>query len=199
MVLTLRRITVFLVSMMPFFYLLQQVVRLQAGEWNILGPEPGKAIVWFSGSWAFNFLLITLAVTPASQYLQQKWLVVHRRMLGLFIFFYSTLHLFAYFAFLLEWQWRELGKEIIERPYLLLGGVAWLLLVPLTITSTKQWQRRLKRRWKKLHRLVYVIGLLAAIHYLLQIRSSWFEPVLYTVLLLSLLALRLWRYKQRTC
>lgn len=199
MVLTLRRITVFLVSMMPFFYLLQQVVRLQAGEWNILGPEPGKAIVWFSGSWAFNFLLITLAVTPASQYLQQKWLVVHRRMLGLFVFFYSTLHLFAYFAFLLEWQWRELGKEIIERPYLLLGGVAWLLLVPLTITSTKQWQRRLKRRWKKLHRLIYVIGLLAAIHYLLQIRSSWFEPVLYTVLLLSLLALRLWRYKQRTC
>lgn len=199
MVLTLRRITVFLVSMMPFFYLLQQVVRLQAGEWNILGPEPGKAIVWFSGSWAFNFLLITLAITPASQYLQQKWLVVHRRMLGLFVFFYSTLHLFAYFAFLLEWQWRELGKEIIERPYLLLGGVAWLLLVPLTITSTKQWQRRLKRRWKKLHRLVYVIGLLAAIHYLLQIRSSWFEPVLYTVLLLSLLALRLWRYKQRTC
>lgn len=199
MVLTLRRITVFLVSMMPFFYLLQQVVRLQAGEWNILGPEPGKAIVWFSGSWAFNFLLITLAITPASQYLQQKWLVVHRRMLGLFVFFYSTLHLFAYFAFLLEWQWRELGKEIIERPYLLLGGVAWLLLVPLTITSTKQWQRRLKRRWKKLHRLIYVIGLLAAIHYLLQIRSSWFEPVLYTVLLLSLLALRLWRYKQRTC
>ena len=116
MVLTLRRITVFLVSMMPFFYLLQQVVRLQAGEWNILGPEPGKAIVWFSGSWAFNFLLITLAVTPASQYLQQKWLVVHRRMLGLFVFFYSTLHLFAYFAFLLEWQWRELGTEIIERP-----------------------------------------------------------------------------------
>lgn len=199
MVLTLRRITVFLVSMMPFFYLLRQVVRLQAGEWNILGPEPGKAIVWFSGSWAFNFLLITLAITPASQYLQQKWLVVHRRMLGLFVFFYSTLHLFAYFVFLLEWQWRELGKEIIERPYLLLGGVAWLLLVPLTITSTKQWQRRLKRRWKKLHRLVYVIGLLAAIHYLLQIRSSWFEPVLYTVLLLSLLALRLWRYKQRTC
>ncbi|MFC3681725.1 protein-methionine-sulfoxide reductase heme-binding subunit MsrQ [Bacterioplanoides pacificum] len=185
--------------MMPFFYLLQQVVRLQAGEWNILGPEPGKAIVWFSGSWAFNFLLITLAVTPGSQYLRQKWLVVHRRMLGLFVFFYSTLHLFAYFAFLLEWQWRELGKEIIERPYLLLGVVAWLLLVPLTITSTKQWQRRLKRRWKKLHRLVYVTGLLAAIHYLLQIRSSWFEPVLYTVLLLLLLALRLWRYKQRTC
>lgn len=199
MVLTLRRITVFLVSMMPFFYLLQQVVRLQAGEWNILGPEPGRAIVWFSGSWAFNFLLITLAVTPGSQYLRQKWLVVHRRMLGLFVFFYSTLHLFTYFAFLLEWQWRELSKEIIERPYLLLGGVAWLLLVPLTITSTKQWQRRLKRRWKKLHRLIYVIGLLAAIHYLLQIRSSWFEPVLYTVLLLSLLALRLWRYKQRTC
>lgn len=190
MLVTLRRIAIFLVSMTPFFYLLQAVVRLQSGEWDILGPEPGKEIVWFTGTWAFNFLLIALAVTPIKDLLKQKWLLMHRRMLGLFAFFYATLHLLAYFAFLLEWQWQELGKEIVDRPYLLVGMLAWLLLVPLTVTSTKKWQRRLKRNWKKLHKLVYFIGLLAAVHYLLQIRSSWFEPVLYTVLLLLLLAPR---------
>lgn len=190
MVLTLRRIGIFLLSMIPFFYILQAVVRLQGGEWDILGPEPGKAIVWFTGTWAFNFLLITLAVTPVKQYLKQKWVLVHRRMLGLFAFFYATLHLVAYFAFLLEWQWQELGKEIIERPYLLVGMLAWLILVPLSVTSTKGWQRRLKRKWKSLHKLVYFISLLAAVHYLLQIRSSWFEPVLYTLLVLLILAPR---------
>ena len=190
MVLTLRRIAVFLFSLIPFFYLLQAVVRLQSGEWDILGPEPGRAIVFFTGTWAFNFLLLTLVITPAKDMLKQKWLVIHRRMIGLFAFFYASLHLLAYFAFLLEWQWPELGKEIVERPYLLVGMLAWLMLVPLTITSTKNWQRRLKRSWKKLHKLVYFIGLLAAIHYLLQIRSSWFEPVLYTLLLLLILAPR---------
>ncbi|UTW48709.1 sulfite oxidase heme-binding subunit YedZ [Bacterioplanoides sp. SCSIO 12839] len=190
MVLTLRRIAVFLLSLIPFFYLLQAVVRLQAGEWDILGPEPGRAIVFFTGTWAFNFLLLTLVITPAKDMLKQKWLVIHRRMIGLFAFFYASLHLLAYFAFLLEWQWPELGKEIVERPYLLVGMFAWLMLVPLTITSTKNWQRRLKRNWKKLHKLVYFIGLLAALHYLLQIRSSWFEPVLYILLLLLILAPR---------
>ena len=174
MLVTLRRITLFLLALVPFFYLTQAVVRLQLGEWDILGPEPGKAIVWFTGTWAFNFLLIVLAVTPVKDLLKQKWILVHRRMIGLFAFFYTTLHLLSYFAFLLEWQWQELGTEIVDRPYLLVGALAWLLLVPLTITSTRNWQRRLKRLWKTLHKLVYVIGLLAAVHYLLQVRSSWF-------------------------
>lgn len=191
MLVTLRRITLFLLALVPFFYLMQAIVRLQLGEWDILGPEPGKAIVWFTGTWAFNFLLIVLAVTPVKDLLKQKWILAHRRMIGLFAFFYTTLHLLSYFAFLLEWQWQELGTEIVDRPYLLVGALAWLLLVPLTITSTRNWQRRLKRLWKTLHKLVYVIGLLAAVHYLLQIRSSWFEPVLYTVVVLLAMALRL--------
>lgn len=191
MLVTLRRITLFLLALVPFFYLMQAIVRLQLGEWDILGPEPGKAIVWFTGTWAFNFLLIVLVVTPVKDLFKQKWILVHRRMIGLFAFFYATLHLLSYFAFLLEWQWQELGTEIVDRPYLLVGALAWLLLVLLTITSTRNWQRRLKRLWKTLHKLVYVIGLLAAVHYLLQIRSSWFEPVLYTVVVLLAMALRL--------
>ncbi len=186
----LRRIVLFLLGITPFLYIGQAIVRLQSGEWDILGPEPGKAVVWFTGTWAFNFLLLTLAVTPLRRLLKQSWLIQHRRMLGLFAFFYASLHLLSYFAFLLEWRFAELGAETIKRPYLLLGMTAWLLLLPLAVTSTRGWQRRLKQGWKRLHKLIYPLSVLVAVHYLLQIRSSWFEPVLYAALVLCLLLLR---------
>lgn len=186
----LRRIVLFLLGITPFLYIGQAIVRLQSGEWDILGPEPGKAVVWFTGTWAFNFLLLTLAVTPLRRLLKQPWLIQHRRMLGLFAFFYASLHLLSYFAFLLEWRFAELGAETIKRPYLLLGMTAWLLLLPLAVTSTRGWQRRLKQGWKRLHKLIYPLSVLVAFHYLLQIRSSWFEPVLYAALVLCLLLLR---------
>ena len=186
----LRRIVLFLLGITPFLYIGQAIVRLQSGEWEILGPEPGKAVVWFTGTWAFNFLLLTLAVTPLLRLLKQPWLIQHRRMLGLFAFFYASLHLLSYFAFLLEWRFAELGAETIKRPYLLLGMTAWLLLLPLAVTSTRGWQRRLKQGWKRLHKLIYPLSVLVAVHYLLQIRSSWFEPVLYAALVLCLLLLR---------
>ncbi|PHS61395.1 MAG: sulfoxide reductase heme-binding subunit YedZ [Thalassobium sp.] len=186
----LRRIVLFVLGITPFLYIGQAIVRLQSGEWEILGPEPGKAVVWFTGTWAFNFLLLTLAVTPLRRLLKQPWLIQHRRMLGLFAFFYASLHLLSYFAFLLEWRFAELGAETIKRPYLLLGMTAWLLLLPLAVTSTRGWQRRLKQGWKRLHKLIYPLSVLVAVHYLLQIRSSWFEPVLYAALVLCLLLLR---------
>lgn len=185
-----RRVVIFLLSSLPFIWIVQAIIRIQSGEWGLLGPEPGKAVVWFTGSWAFNFLLLTLAVTPLTKRAEQRWLMTHRRMLGLFAFFYVTVHLVAYFMFLLEWRWQELAEETVKRPYLLIGALAWLLLVPLAVTSTRGWQRRLARRWKKLHRLVYVIAALAAVHYLLQIRASWYEPGLYAVLTGILLAMR---------
>ena len=185
-----RRVVIFLLSSLPFIWIVQAIIRIQSGEWDLLGPEPGKAVVWFTGSWAFNFLLLTLAVTPLTKRAKQRWLMTHRRMLGLFALFYVTVHLVAYFMFLLEWRWQELAEETVKRPYLLIGALAWLLLVPLAVTSTRGWQRRLARRWKKLHRLVYVIAALAAIHYLLQIRASWYEPGLYAVLTGILLAMR---------
>ncbi|WP_430461344.1 sulfite oxidase heme-binding subunit YedZ [Thalassolituus sp. LLYu03] len=184
---------IFLSLFTPFAWLLWTVIRLQRGEWDILGPEPGKAVVWFCGSWAFNLLLLTLAVTPAKRWLGWSWLMRYRRMAGLWTFFYLTLHLLAYAALLLEWQWHEIGSELIKRPYLLFGMAGWLLMVPLAVTSTKGWQRRLRQNWKKLHKLVYAIAILASIHYLLQIRSSWFEPVLYTLIVAVLLLARMHR------
>ena len=186
-----RRCLIFSALFAPFAYILAQVVALQMGDYDILGPEPGKAITWFTGQWAFNSLLLVLAVTPLKSWFGWKWLLVHRRMLGLFVMFYATLHLLSYTTFLLAWEWSDIGSELIERPYLTLGFLAWLLLIPLAVTSTKGWQRQLKRQWKSLHKLVYLIAILCVIHYLLQIRSSWFEPTLYAALTLVLLMQRI--------
>jgi sulfoxide reductase heme-binding subunit YedZ len=166
------------------------VVALQMGDYEILGPEPGKAIVWFTGQWTFNVLLLTLAVSPVRQWLGLKWPLMHRRMLGLFVMFYATLHLLSYMAFLLAWQWQDIGSELVERPYLTLGFLAWVLLIPLSVTSTKGWQKRLRRKWKSLHKVIYLIAVLCAVHYLLQIRSSWFDPSLYALITLVLLGQR---------
>lgn len=185
-----RRCLIFTALFTPFAYILAQVVALQMGSYDILGPEPGKAIAWFTGEWTFNILLLTLAVTPLKNWLGWKWLIVHRRMFGLFVMFYASLHLFSYTAFLLEWEWGDIGGELIERPYLTLGFIAWLLLIPLTVTSTKGWQRRLKRNWKSLHKAIYLIAILCAAHYLLQIRSNWFEPTVYASITLLLLGER---------
>ena len=199
MVLTVdqRRWLVGVAGVLPLVYIVQAIVRVQTGEWDLLGPEPGKAITHFTGTWGFNFLIATLAITPLSRHLGQKWLVPLRRMLGLYAAFYVSLHALAYLAFLLGWQWGELGREVVERPYLLVGALSWLLLLPLVVTSTKSWQRRLKRRWTRLHQLIYVIVALAAVHYLLQIRASWFEPVAYTLIAAFLLALRLWFFAKK--
>jgi sulfoxide reductase heme-binding subunit YedZ len=170
----------------PFVYIFAQVVALQMGDYEVLGPEPGKAIVWFTGQWTFNVLLLTLAVSPVRQWFGLKWPLIHRRMLGLFVMFYATLHLLSYMAFLLAWQWQDIGSELVERPYLTLGFLAWVLLIPLSITSTKGWQKRLRRKWKSLHKVIYLIAVLCAIHYLLQIRSSWFDPSLYAFITLVL-------------
>jgi sulfoxide reductase heme-binding subunit YedZ len=172
-----RRCLIFLALFAPFVYIFAQVVALQMGDYEILGPEPGKAIVWFTGQWTFNVLLLTLAVGPVRQWLGLTWPLIHRRMLGLFVMFYATLHLLSYMAFLLAWQWQDIGSELVERPYLTLGFLAWVLLIPLSITSTRGWQKRLKRKWKSLH-------------YLLQIRSSWFDPSLYALITFVLLGQR---------
>jgi len=185
-----RRCLIFIALFTPFAYILAQVVALQMGDYEVLGPEPGKAIAWFTGEWAFNILLLTLAITPMRKWFGWKWPIPHRRMLGLFVMFYATLHLFSYVAFLLAWEWGGIGSELIERPYLTLGFLAWLLLIPLAVTSTKGWQRRLKKKWKSLHKVVYLIALICAVHYLLQIRSNWFEPTLYASITLVLLGQR---------
>jgi sulfoxide reductase heme-binding subunit YedZ len=170
-------------------------------EWlhgsGALGADPVAAIEHFLGLWALRFLVLGLAVTPLRQVTGQAVLLRFRRMLGLYAFFYATLHLAAYVVLDLRAYWAEIFTEIAERPYITVGFGAWLLLLPLAATSTQSAMRRLGRRWGQLHRLVYVAAALAVLHFWWLVKSDVREPALYAGLLAALLGWRIWRAVRR--
>ena len=155
------------------------------------GADPGKQLVQFLGIWTINWLTLTLAITPATWLLKWPHLVKLRRTLGLACLLYGSLHLLGYGWFLLGWRLSALGDDLLKRPYIVAGFAAWLLLLPLGITSTRRMQRRLGRRWKKLHRLIYLIAAIALLHLGWQVKSDWSDFVLYASLLGLLLGARL--------
>jgi methionine sulfoxide reductase heme-binding subunit len=159
-----------------------------------VGPNPVEAITHDTGDWALRLLLATLAVTPLRRLTGQAWLVRLRRMLGLFAFFYALLHFATYLWLDQFFDWPAIAADIVKRPYITVGFAAFVLMVPLAVTSTKGWVRRLGPRWKRLHRLVYAIGLLAVLHYLWLVKADLTEPLIYATVLALLLAARLpWR------
>jgi sulfoxide reductase heme-binding subunit YedZ len=155
-----------------------------------LGADPVAEIEHRLGLWALRFLMMTLAITPLRQITHQSVLVRFRRMLGLYAFFYATLHFTAYLVLDLRGYWAQIFEEIAKRPYITVGFTAWLLLVPLAITSTQAAIRRLGRNWARLHRLVYVIGVLAVLHFWWLVKSDVREPALYATILATLLGWR---------
>lgn len=165
---------------------------------DALGADPVAAIEHTLGLWALRLLLLTLAVTPLRQLLKQPVLMRFRRMLGLYAFAYASLHFAAYLVLDLRGWWAQVLTEIIERPYITVGFAAWLLLVPLALTSTRGWMRRLGRAWGRLHRLVYAIAVLAVLHFWWVVKSDVREPLLYAAILAALLGWRLaWRRRHR--
>jgi len=190
---TWRRIAIFFVSLLPLIVLFYKAAT------NQIGADPQKAVVLFIGTWAFYFLLITLAVTPLKKIAGQGWLMAHRRMLGLFTLFYALLHMVSYFVFILALDFSSFGEELIKRPYILLTIPAVILLIVLGVTSTKGMMRRLGKNWIKLHRSIYLVVLLAWLHVLLQVRSSYADAVLFGLLTFALLGIRLyWRVQKRS-
>ncbi len=171
--------------------LLPLVALLYAGLNGGLGPDPAQAMAQELGQWSLRLLLLVLALNPLIKMGGLRRLGEYRRMLGLFVFTYAALHLLAYAWLLLELQWQQLGSELLERPYIVPGFLALLALLPLAVTSTRGWQRRLGRNWKRLHRLVYAAALLAMLHLLWQVRSDYGEFLLYAAVLAVLLLLRL--------
>ncbi len=153
-----------------------------------LGPDPGKVLVNELGLWALRFLLLCLAMTPLRFYSGLVFWTTWRRALGLWAFFWATVHLIAYAVLLLGLDVSRIGSEIVHRPYLVLGTMAWLLLVPLAITSTKAWQKKLKQGWLKLHRLVYLAIILAVIHgsWVQKLSIAGFWPYILALLLLAM-------------
>jgi len=160
---------------------------------DALGADPVAEIEHRTGLWALRLLLLTLAVTPLRQLTGRTVLLRFRRPLGLYAFFYACLHLAAYLVFDLGGYWAQLFEEIAKRPYITVGFAAWLLLVPLAVTSTLGWMRRLGRRWGQLHRLVYAVAVLAVLHFWWLVKSDVREPALYAGIVLVLLGWRLLR------
>lgn len=155
-----------------------------------LGPNPVEFLEHYSGDWSLRLLLATLALTPLRRWSGRGEALGIRRLLGLWAFFWVCLHFAIYLTFDLEWSARLLGEDLVKRTYITLGFTGWLLLVPLAITSTHAWQRRLGPRWRRLHRLVYPAALLGAFHYLWLVKADVREPLVYLGALVVLFGMR---------
>ena len=183
------KIAIFLLALLP--WVLMWIAAVQES----LGPDPAKVLSHISGEWALRFLVLTLAITPIRLISQSAEWIHYRRMLGLFAFFYAVNHLIIYCLFLLALQWQELWADIVERPFITVGFLALLILLPLAITSTKNWQRKLGRNWARLHKLIYIAVALVLLHFIWQARSDLTEPLVYTAVVIVLMLFRLPKVK----
>jgi methionine sulfoxide reductase heme-binding subunit len=181
---------VFVVALSPFLWLTFR------GFTGRLSANPIEDITLTTGIWALRCLLVTLAITPLRRVTGWQRVIQYRRMLGLFAFFYATLHLLTYVVLDQGLAFEFILPDIVKRPYITMGMTAFTLMVPLALTSTKGWIRRLGRKWQLLHRLVYVSGIAACLHFLWKVKVVIGEPVYYAVILGALLAFRLlWRLR----
>lgn len=177
---------VFTVSLLP-------LIQLCWSAWqDRLGTNPVETLSHFTGDWSLRFLLLTLAVTPLRRLSGWNWLLKFRRMLGLFAFFYVCLHLGVYLIFDQFFDPSAILEDIAKRPYITVGFAGFLLLIPLAATSTNGMIKRLGRNWQRLHRLVYLIGMLGVVHYWWLVKADISEPLLYAGLLTMLLGYRAW-------
>lgn len=181
------RTAVQLLALLPLLALLWD------GYADGLGAEPVEEITHRTGWWALTLLMASLAVTPIRRLTGWNRVIQVRRTLGLFAFFYATLHVLVYFGLDQGFTLAYIGEDILERPYITVGFSAWLLLVPLALTSTRGWIRRLGRRWQLLHRLVYPAAILAVLHFLWLVKADLREPLIFAAILTALLGLRLHR------
>lgn len=193
---------VFLAALAPLAWVTYAFLSDVLGSTRLLGSEPIKASEHFTGKWALRFLLLSLAITPAVKVLRIGWLVTYRRLFGLFAFTYALVHLCIYFGLDIELDWSNLVEDVLDRIYITLGMLALLLMVPLAITSTKGWIRRLgNQRWRALHRLVYVIVVLGLIHFFMAVKQDIREPLVFAAIATLLLGYRLvtaWRQRNQS-
>lgn len=170
-----------------------------AASQDALGADPVAELTHRTGLWALRLLLASLAITPLRHVLGAAWPIRFRRLLGLYAFFYASLHLTVYLVLDLQGYWPQVLGDIVKRPYITVGFLAWLGLLPLAITSTRGWMRRLGRRWGQLHRLVYAVGVLAVLHFWWLVKADIREPAIYAGVLAVLLGARIvraWRVKR---
>jgi sulfoxide reductase heme-binding subunit YedZ len=180
---------VFAAALIPLGILAWRISR------SSLGPDPVAQLEHNTGIWALRLLLAALVITPLRRLGGWNGVVRYRRMLGLFAFFYASIHLAIYLVVDLGGFWSQILTEIGRKPFITAGFLAWLLMIPLAITSTRAMMRRLGARWQRLHRLVYPSGALAALHFLWQVKYgeaiATIEPVIYAGIFALLMLARL--------
>jgi len=174
---------VFTLSLLPLAFLAASLLQ-------DLGPNPIETITHTTGTWTLRFLLLTLSITPLRRILKQPDLIRFRRMLGLFAFFYGCLHLTTWVVLDKFFDPHEMLADITKRRFITVGMLGFVLMLPLAITSTERWVRRLGKNWRRLHRLIYASALAGVIHYWWLVKSDIRLPLLYGVILIVLLTLR---------
>jgi len=184
------KILLHLAAFLPLVWL------VYATNQGALSADPAKDIQHFTGLMALKLLLATLVVTPLARYGKQPLLIRTRRLLGLWCFAWATLHLISYSVLELGISnLNLLGSELVTRPYLTIGIICWLILFALTLTSTQAAMKRLGSRWQKLHNTVYLVLILAPIHFIWSVKVLSPQPLLYALLALVLLALRYKKFR----
>jgi sulfoxide reductase heme-binding subunit YedZ len=185
---------VWAIAAAPGVYLGWQLWLAWTGQPHTLGEEPVERLEHETGTLAIRFLALTLAVTPLRQLTKWNAIARYRRTLGLFTFWYASLHLATFAALDLELDLGEVATEIVKRPYITVGFAAWCLLVPLAVTSTTGWIRRLGgRRWNVLHRATYAVAALAMVHFFWSQKKDLTDPAIYAAIFAVLLGWRIWR------
>jgi methionine sulfoxide reductase heme-binding subunit len=175
---------IFLLSSIPFIIIISKIFL------NQLGPEPIKEITLHTGEWTLLFLVFTLSMTPLKRLTNLNIWISVRRMLGLFAFFYASLHMLTYIGLDYQFDLSAISKDIFTKKFIFVGFTAWLLMVPLAMTSSKKMMGILKKNWKKLHRLIYLISILGVIHFLWLVKKDLTEPLIYLLIIVILLILR---------
>ena len=177
--------SVFILSLFPFLIITYKIF------FNKLGPEPVKEITHFTGEWTLIFICLTLSMSPLKKFTKLSLWINFRRMLGLFVFFYATLHLLTYVGLDYRFEWQPIFDDVVKKKYVFIGFAAWLLLIPLAITSSRKMVMSLKNNWKKLHRLIYVIAIFGSLHYIWLSKAIFFKPLIYFIIIILLLAFRI--------
>jgi sulfoxide reductase heme-binding subunit YedZ len=188
----LLKVAVWVVALGPFIW---TGLRFAMGD---LGANPIEALLHSAGRWTLILLLVGLSISPLRRLTGWNQIIKVRRLVGLFAFFYASLHLLIYLGLDQGFAWSYIVEDILERPFITSGAAAFLFLVPLAVTSTKGWIRRLGKRWLRIHRLVYVAASLGVLHYYWKVKLDTFWPLVAVSVLAALLMARVpWKRLRR--
>jgi len=186
------KVFVFIASLLPFSWLVYALFTDQ------LGANPVEAITRETGFWALRFLWLTLLISPLKWWTGWNSIVTIRRMLGLYVFFYAVLHMLLYLWLDQSFDLAEIIKDIIKRPFITIGFISFILLIPLAITSNNRMVKKLGgKRWKKLHKITYFIAIASALHFYMLVKQDKMEPLVYAGILLILLGMRVYKSKKK--